>query len=73
MPTTTVEQNAELVDWIRSFGRRLTHVYVTHGHGDHFFGIGQIMDAFPGARAVATEATIAGAEVQGGAEYVASF
>jgi glyoxylase-like metal-dependent hydrolase (beta-lactamase superfamily II) len=31
----------------------LTTVYVTHGHGDHHFGLGEILDRFPGARAVA--------------------
>ncbi|MFI7603963.1 MBL fold metallo-hydrolase [Micromonospora sp. NPDC049366] len=70
---TTVEQNQALVDWVRSFGRRLTHVYITHGHGDHLFGIGQIVDAFPGVRAVATRETVAGAEVQVGPEWVDSF
>jgi glyoxylase-like metal-dependent hydrolase (beta-lactamase superfamily II) len=70
---TTVEQNAELVAWVRSFGRRLTHIYVTHGHGDHFFGISQLVDAFPGVRAVATAATVRGAEAQASEDYVASF
>ena len=52
----TVEQNEQLIEWVRSFGKRLTHVYVTHGHGDHFFGLGQIAQAFPGVRAVAAPA-----------------
>ncbi|MGW3895487.1 MBL fold metallo-hydrolase [Micromonospora profundi] len=69
----TVEQNQQLIDWIRSFDRRLTHVYVTHGHGDHFFGLSQITKAFPGVRAVATEATAAAAEVQAGTDMVGSF
>ncbi|MFF5182008.1 MBL fold metallo-hydrolase [Micromonospora sp. NPDC000316] len=69
----TVEQNQQLIDWVRSFGRRLTHVYVTHGHGDHFFGLGQIAEAFPGVRAVATEATAAAAEVQAAPDMVSSF
>lgn len=58
---TSIEQNAELVEWVASFGRDLTHIYVTHGHGDHLFGIGQLLDAFPGARAVGTAATVADA------------
>src|SRR4026209_2329527 len=49
---TSVGQNADLVEWVRSFDRDLTWIYVTHGHGDHFFGIGQLLEAFPAARAV---------------------
>ncbi|MFC3501431.1 MBL fold metallo-hydrolase [Micromonospora krabiensis] len=70
---TTVEQNQALVDWVRSFGRRLTHVYITHAHGDHLFGVGQIIDAFPGVRAVATKETVAGSAAQVGPEWVDSY
>src|SRR6202171_633551 len=31
----------------------LTTIYATHGHGDHFFGIGLLKQRFPHARAVA--------------------
>lgn len=56
---TTTEQNAALVEWVRSFGRHLTHAYITHGHGDHLFGVKQVVDAFPGVQAVATSSTVA--------------
>ncbi|MDG4837672.1 MBL fold metallo-hydrolase [Micromonospora sp. WMMD967] len=69
----TAEQNQQLIDWVRSFGRRLTHVYVTHGHGDHFFGLGQIAQAFPSVRAVGTDATVAGAEAQVTPDKLVSF
>jgi glyoxylase-like metal-dependent hydrolase (beta-lactamase superfamily II) len=39
---------------VAASGRNLTTIYVTHGHGDHFFGIGALLDRFPTARAVAT-------------------
>jgi glyoxylase-like metal-dependent hydrolase (beta-lactamase superfamily II) len=58
---TSIEQNAELVEWVQSFGRNLTHVYITHGHGDHLFGIGQLLAAFPDARAIGTADTVADA------------
>jgi len=39
---TTVEQAEALADWIADNGKNLTTIYVTHGHGDHFFGIGTL-------------------------------
>src|SRR3954451_9091735 len=47
-------QTLELVDWIKSKGRRLTTIYVTHGHPDHFFGLKALLDHFPNARAIAS-------------------
>jgi len=35
-------------------GRRLTTIYVTHGHADHWYGAGELVALFPGARVVAT-------------------
>lgn len=54
-------QNADFADWIESTipGKRLTTIYITHGHGDQFFGISTLQKRFPGARAVATPGTIA--------------
>jgi glyoxylase-like metal-dependent hydrolase (beta-lactamase superfamily II) len=51
---TTVEQAEALADWVVDNGKNLTTIYVTHGHGDHFFGIGTLQDRFPTARAIAT-------------------
>jgi hypothetical protein len=50
----TVEQAAALVEWVAASGKNLTTIYVTHGHGDHFFGIGAVLNRFPNARAMAT-------------------
>jgi glyoxylase-like metal-dependent hydrolase (beta-lactamase superfamily II) len=50
----TVEQADALMDWVEASGKNLTTIYATHGHGDHFFGIGALLDRFPNARAVAT-------------------
>jgi glyoxylase-like metal-dependent hydrolase (beta-lactamase superfamily II) len=47
----------KFIDWLRASGKNLTTIYITHGHGDHFFGLKAILDAFPSARAV-TEATV---------------
>jgi glyoxylase-like metal-dependent hydrolase (beta-lactamase superfamily II) len=56
---TTIDQNAELVDWVKSFDRNLIYIYVTHGHGDHVFGIGQVLEAFPAAVAIGTAESVA--------------
>ena len=35
-------------------GKNLTTIYITHGHGDHWFGVGTLLERFPNARVVAT-------------------
>jgi glyoxylase-like metal-dependent hydrolase (beta-lactamase superfamily II) len=70
---TTIEQNARLIEWVKAHGRNLTHIYLTHGHGDHVYGIGQLLQAFPGAQAVATAGTVAEARLQASDEYRDGF
>ena len=50
----TVKQADALVDWVEASGKNLTTIYITHGHGDHWFGIGALLERFPNASAVAT-------------------
>ena len=50
----TIKQADDLVDWISASGKNLTTIYITHGHGDHWFGIGTLLERFPNAKAVAT-------------------
>jgi glyoxylase-like metal-dependent hydrolase (beta-lactamase superfamily II) len=47
-----------LGDMIEKSGKRLTAIYITHGHADHHFGLGPLLERFPGARAVATPGVI---------------
>ncbi|MFF3949098.1 MBL fold metallo-hydrolase [Streptomyces sp. NPDC001902] len=57
-PPFTREQVHGVGDWIERSGRRLTYVYATHGHGDHWFGTDLLLRRFPGAVPYATEGTI---------------
>ncbi len=57
-PPFTNSQIAEVGDWIADSGRRLSAIYATHGHGDHWFGAAALIDRFPGAVAYATEGTM---------------
>jgi glyoxylase-like metal-dependent hydrolase (beta-lactamase superfamily II) len=56
-PTTTAQATA-LADWVEKSGKNLKTIYTTHGHGDHFFGNGILLERFPGAKAVATPKVI---------------
>src|SRR5262245_14640102 len=54
----TVGQASALADWVASKHKNLTTIYITHGHGDHWFGVATLLDRFPHARVVATPNTI---------------
>src|SRR4029077_17655559 len=69
----TVEQAHALVDWVEASGKNLTTIYVTHGHGAHFFGAGALLDRFPKARLVATRGVVTVMRQQASPESVASF
>jgi glyoxylase-like metal-dependent hydrolase (beta-lactamase superfamily II) len=57
-PAFTTEQARELGDWVASKGRNLTDIFITHGHGDHWFAAGLLAERFD-ARIVASAGTIA--------------
>jgi len=54
----TAGQATDLTDWVAAHGKNLAAIYITHGHGDHWFGLGAVLDRFPTARAVALPAVI---------------
>ena len=62
----TIGQVDALAEWARGFGKRVTGVYITHGHQDHWIGLARLQQHFPGARGIAT------AEVVGRARFEAT-
>jgi len=54
----TVAEAEALADWVALHNRNLLTIYITHGHFDHFYGLGILLDRFPGARAIATPKTV---------------
>ena len=60
----TVEQCNGLADAIAASGKTLKAIYVTHAHGDHFFGLKVLQDRFPDAKALATPEVVARMKLQ---------
>ena len=60
----TVEQSNGLANAIVASGETLKAIYVTHAHGDHFFGIKVLQDRFPKAKALATPEVVARMKLQ---------
>jgi glyoxylase-like metal-dependent hydrolase (beta-lactamase superfamily II) len=69
----TAGQAVELADWIVAAGKNLTTVYVTHGHGDHWFGLGMILERFPDAKAAAIPSVARKIASQIGSDFVETF
>lgn len=69
----SIQHSKELVDWVASSGKNLTTIYVTHAHGDHFFGLKLLLDRFPDASAFATASSIAAMRNQINPDFVKSF
>ena len=72
-PPLTTTQAADVGDWIDVTGRRLRQIYITHGHGDHWFGAIPLLERFPGVAVRATEGTKQHMAIQNTAEFRADF
>ena len=57
-PAFTRDQARALGDWVAGKRRNVTDIFITHGHGDHWFAAGLLAERF-GARVIATAGTIA--------------
>src|SRR5580765_3836279 len=62
-----------LADWVKGFGKRLTGVYITHGHTDHWGGLARLQQHFPQARGFATAEVAARARYEGTTDSVLEY
>jgi glyoxylase-like metal-dependent hydrolase (beta-lactamase superfamily II) len=54
----TVAEAEALAGWVALHNRNLETIYITHAHFDHFYGLGILLERFPGARAITTPKTL---------------
>ncbi len=52
------EEVDALGDMVEASGRRLTHIVITHGHADHYFGAERLAQRFAGAAVVAAAGVV---------------
>lgn len=57
-PPITADQAHQVAEWVATFERPLTAIYITHAHGDHWYGTTTLLSHFPDATVHATEAVI---------------
>jgi len=67
------QQSRELLDWVVASGKNLAAIYVTHAHGDHFFGLKVLLDRFAQAKAIATAQVVAAIQKQIAPDFLKSF
>jgi glyoxylase-like metal-dependent hydrolase (beta-lactamase superfamily II) len=72
-PPLTIEQAGEVGDWIAAAGRQLRQIYVTHGHGDHWFGAIPLLQRFSGVTVRATDGTAKLMAAQNDPQFRAEF
>ncbi|GAA1860930.1 MBL fold metallo-hydrolase [Asanoa iriomotensis] len=69
----TDREGQALADWVQSSGKHLTTIYITHGHGDHFFGAAAVLERFPDARLVAVPEVVDAMKQQVGPNWLDPF
>jgi len=55
----TFENADQIAAWAKSFGKKITGVYITHGHSDHWLGLARLLEHFPEARGFAAPEVVA--------------
>ena len=69
----TADHAKDLLDWVISSGKNLVAIYITHAHGDHYFGLKLLLDHFPNAKAIATAKVVKAMHDQIAPQFVKSF
>ncbi|OGE47179.1 hypothetical protein PENARI_c057G08597 [Penicillium arizonense] len=69
----TLEASQELADWVVASGKDLVAIFVTHSHGDHFFGSSTILKRFPEAKVIATPEVVSRMTYETSPERMASL
>src|SRR5260370_24618995 len=60
----TYGQVERIRNWVVDSGKRLESVYITHGHGDHWLGVAELLSSFPRAGLFATPRALPGSATQ---------
>lgn len=68
-----IEHTKALAESVAATGKELTYIYITHPHGDHFYGLQILLDRFPRAVAIATPAVAKECAEQVRPEVINSF
>ncbi|MDI7864558.1 MBL fold metallo-hydrolase [Rhizobiaceae bacterium n13] len=67
------QHSRELVEWVVQSGKNLRTIYVTHAHGDHYFGLALLLERFPAAKAIAARPVAEAIKKQIDPAFIKSF